>query len=496
MRTPTQHANKHCSRVSLLAVALVLTCTVLAPAARAADSLACGVPLTRHLDAGATDAYAFSIAADATVVVDAVDVSGSIGLIKLGAAGVGDTCSGSLTLAQPTSTTVTVSDCVDNDAGDYTIVANVVADAPQNCGRPLPCGIAPYVHNLTVAGQVDAYTFSGSQGDRVTIKATDVSGEIGSLSLRLFDPTGTPVNSSEACADGVDIELASTGLYTVLVSACLLPHTGRYGIAFQSPACPAGPDITYFGVALADGSQQPPAAYDNDGRPIYQTNSAGFFVVIEAQPGQDGTAPGYEAFEYDPTDPSVLPDLQVVLARPLGDGSAALCDKNGVPSVFPFAFADTQSVADAINDFGCRISDGAGNPRGVSNDDACTYFTDGSYHYVEKSSAVQFCTQVLPRTLRFPPGKTAIKARVRDTQGVVGAERAIIVSVDASQCPGDCNGDGEVTVDELIRAINIALGTDGSTLDICPDADSNDDGVVTVDEIVQAVNVALGSCPQ
>ncbi len=63
-----------------------------------------------------------------------------------------------------------------------------------------------------------------------------------------------------------------------------------------------------------------------------------------------------------------------------------------------------------------------------------------------------------------------------------------------SRCAADCDRNGEVTVDELITAVNIALGS--STASACPNADGNADGTVTVDEIIRGVNAALGGCPQ
>lgn len=59
-------------------------------------------------------------------------------------------------------------------------------------------------------------------------------------------------------------------------------------------------------------------------------------------------------------------------------------------------------------------------------------------------------------------------------------------------CAGDCNQDGRVTVDELVRGVNIALGT--IAVDRCPSMDSNVDHAVTVDELVRAVNNALNGC--
>lgn len=59
-------------------------------------------------------------------------------------------------------------------------------------------------------------------------------------------------------------------------------------------------------------------------------------------------------------------------------------------------------------------------------------------------------------------------------------------------CAGDCNGDEDVTIDELIRMVNIALGT--AEVGQCSAGDGNGDGEITIDEIVRAVNVALGGC--
>jgi YD repeat-containing protein len=59
-------------------------------------------------------------------------------------------------------------------------------------------------------------------------------------------------------------------------------------------------------------------------------------------------------------------------------------------------------------------------------------------------------------------------------------------------CVGDCNGGGEVTVDELILCVNIALGN--QPVDSCRNCDTSGDGMVTVDELVRAVNAALSGC--
>lgn len=59
-------------------------------------------------------------------------------------------------------------------------------------------------------------------------------------------------------------------------------------------------------------------------------------------------------------------------------------------------------------------------------------------------------------------------------------------------CPGDCDGDGQVTVDELIAGVNIAL--EQIPLARCAVLDTNADGAVTLEEIVAATGRALGGC--
>jgi hypothetical protein len=59
-------------------------------------------------------------------------------------------------------------------------------------------------------------------------------------------------------------------------------------------------------------------------------------------------------------------------------------------------------------------------------------------------------------------------------------------------CAGNCDGSPAVTVDELIRGVNIALGI--LPVDACPSFDINGTGDVTVEELIRAVGNALNGC--
>jgi len=63
----------------------------------------------------------------------------------------------------------------------------------------------------------------------------------------------------------------------------------------------------------------------------------------------------------------------------------------------------------------------------------------------------------------------------------------------AAACVGDCDGSGSVTIEKLIKGVNIALGT--SAVGLCPAFDLNDSGTVTIEELIIGVGNALNGCP-
>ncbi|MFI5365735.1 MAG: choice-of-anchor Q domain-containing protein, partial [Candidatus Binatia bacterium] len=81
----------------------------------------------------------------------------------------------------------------------------------------------------------------------------------------------------------------------------------------------------------------------------------------------------------------------------------------------------------------------------------------------------------------------------RNLNGQGGAHAAgTTVNPTAAPCVGDCNGNGSVTVDEILTLVNIALGD--TPITACEAGNANHDGEITVDEILTAVNNALNGC--
>jgi hypothetical protein len=50
-----------------------------------------------------------------------------------------------------------------------------------------------------------------------------------------------------------------------------------------------------------------------------------------------------------------------------------------------------------------------------------------------------------------------------------------------------------ISIDDIVLCVNIALGT--SPLGDCAQCDADGDGIVTVAELLQVVNSALSGCP-
>jgi hypothetical protein len=70
--------------------------------------------------------------------------------------------------------------------------------------------------------------------------------------------------------------------------------------------------------------------------------------------------------------------------------------------------------------------------------------------------------------------------------------RDALYPVHEPECPGDCDANRTVAVNELVHAVNIAL--DSAEIDACSSADRDRDMRIRVDELVTAVRNALAGC--
>jgi hypothetical protein len=90
------------------------------------------------------------------------------------------------------------------------------------------------------------------------------------------------------------------------------------------------------------------------------------------------------------------------------------------------------------------------------------------------------------------PSTDAVHAaalEVHHTGARASADRIVLQPA----CPGDCNRGGDVSIDELITSVNIAIAS--TPVDGCAVADGNADGLVAINELIAAVSASLDGCP-
>ena len=196
----------------------------------------------------------------------------------------------------------------------------------------------------------------------------------------------------------------------------------------------AGPEITFLGVARADGVKLEPNSVEKNGTPLYISPiGSGFMIVVEAKPGASGYDVGRRTFAHVANDPTVRPDLEIEATRNLGDGSPAVCDRRrpqigGIPGVNPPSFAGTQRISDALNDFACRFE------TFIESESSCTVEAGGDYAFVMKDTTTQFC-MIVARAYGFPVGDTLVTVRLRDTEGNAGPPRRMRIRRPAEPRP-------------------------------------------------------------
>jgi hypothetical protein len=77
-------------------------------------------------------------------------------------------------------------------------------------------------------------------------------------------------------------------------------------------------------------------------------------------------------------------------------------------------------------------------------------------------------------------------------RGTVLALLLVCTAARGVDCPGDCDGNGQVGVSELIQGVNVSLGARG--VEACAAADADRSGAVAINELVLAVTAALDGC--
>jgi len=106
---------------------------------------------------------------------------------------------------------------------------------------------------------------------------------------------------------------------------------------------------------------------------------------------------------------------------------------------------------------------------------------NGDFHLKPSSPCIDAGTAGAPG---LPDSDFQGDPRVVGPAPDIGADEVV-----TKRLPGDCNGDGTVTIDEVQKCINCFLSIEN---DCCDKCDVNSNGQVTIDEVQKVINAFLG----
>ncbi len=295
-------------------------------------------------------------------------------------------------------------------------VTPVATHTPTAAGTPTRTPTGPTV----TATRTATRTATGAATATRTATRAPTTPAATPTRTRTATPAGTPTRTGTRTRTGTATQTAPPSP-TITRTRTISPT--------PTPTSNArGPQITFYGLTRADDMLLNPIGMEN-GIPVYAPSFGfAFSIVVEAKPGPSRGRVGGSTF----TDGGV-PDLQIQVTRPLGDGSSLVCDDapptlGGVPAINPPSFDSSPAIADRLNDLACRFIDGGGNKIGrvCGESTACVLGEDGTFGCVAADTTVQFCG-FIGQALTFPPGDTLVTVRVRDVQGNLGAPRQLLV---------------------------------------------------------------------
>ena len=175
-------------------------------------------------------------------------------------------------------------------------------------------------------------------------------------------------------------------------------------------------------------------------------------------------------------------------ARTSGDTSGLLVVEAGTPRLqvsAPSVVVDRQSVLGAIAGY-TNIDDPTVRPEAIQ------WQKDGSTVSVGPRTDLKGSDLAAGRHTLTAIAPDNAEGDIRRTLEVLRAPTFAELTAPAPTCAGDCDISEDVTVDEIITGVNIALGT--LPIDNCNAMDTSGDDQVTVDEILRAVQNALQGC--
>lgn len=365
-------------------------------------------------------------------------------------------------------------------SGVTPLVGVVVGTAAGRLGESVVVPVSLHVPERRVAALQTDVTFEAE----MPIAANDNGRPVCAVNAGIDKPDSSFTFIPPGCAPGVDC----SGVRAVIVAFDKI-ETIADGVTLFSCVVDVGPvEPRAYGLGCANARGS-----DEVGTAVALECAAGAVAVIPPNAAVVGSGSGR---------PNELVQIPVFLASAEGDVAAAQVDLHFGPRVSVVARANGRPdcrVDDSINKPGSQFSfQPPGCVAGVDCTGVRSLIVDlsdiANLDPIPDGSTLFRCAARISgdaAPARYPLGcsealaSDALGNRI-DLSCVAGA---VVVS---RACPGDCDGNASVTVDELLYGVNTLLGT--SPVGACYAFDVDRNSEVTIEELLRGIIAALNGC--
>ena len=270
----------------------------------------------------------------------------------------------------------------------------------------------------------------------------------------------------------------------------------------RTPRVASSADGT-FTVVWVDGLAIAGRRYDKDGDPVGSEFVVGHNVMqgLPADVASNAAGNTVVVWNDDYTiaaqryDPQGIPQGTAIAIDELASDCVPIVPRVAVEGSGGFVVAwETYCVSGRPSDIHARQYDASGMPANgqflVNNHKALRQTraaacsdTEGNFVIVWSSENEGDSQQDVVATRYHADEPTSCESAPREPSP----------SPTTAGCTGDCSGDGRITIDEVVRGINIAL--DRLPLGMCPSFDRNGDIRVGINELMQAIAALFDDCP-
>ena len=150
---------------------------------------------------------------------------------------------------------------------------------------------------ISLPGESDEFSFSGSAGQRIYIDPLQYSGAAGNWKFDIQSPSGQNISTGDLNSNRI-FDLQETGNYRIVTSA-LGDTTGSYGFSvIDVGLVPAIPFDTTIKGTLSPGSEDDVFRFTGSkGQKLYfdnKTNSSGFNWILYSTDNKEAKSQGWE----------------------------------------------------------------------------------------------------------------------------------------------------------------------------------------------------------